>query len=379
MFIDYEIAVIGAGITGASIAAKLCSSGVSVALIDRATAGSTGASGYSGGLVRLYDGDPTLMALAAYSITQMDDALFAATYARALRRTGVIYRGASDQEDKLRRAIERYGSERYPMRMVPNHQLDGRRYPHCLAQDRANLFEPHASVGNVRQAVAELCQVVRQQGLLLEHCKIKAIDCRAADLVFIELGDATLRCRSVVVAAGAWSQHLLPCVGLEVRSIPLARVLTDSDWSMPVIDAVTQSYAIPLTRNIVQTGCGLRDSALRPEHLVQPDERHAQDARQRIAQLSGSDKNVRVLDVLPGFDSYSVDGRPLVGFCDKQSPVYLAAGLSGLGFKLAPGIARIAFEQLRGHLAGKDRSCPDWSALSPQRLMPGRHPASVQP
>ncbi len=42
MFIDYEIAVIGAGITGASIAAKLCSAGVSVALIDKGAAGSLG-------------------------------------------------------------------------------------------------------------------------------------------------------------------------------------------------------------------------------------------------------------------------------------------------------------------------------------------------
>ncbi|EGH49235.1 hypothetical protein PSYPI_45503, partial [Pseudomonas syringae pv. pisi str. 1704B] len=39
MLIDYEIAVIGAGITGASIAAKLCSAGVSVALIDKGAAG----------------------------------------------------------------------------------------------------------------------------------------------------------------------------------------------------------------------------------------------------------------------------------------------------------------------------------------------------
>ncbi len=38
MFLDYEIAVIGAGITGASIAAKLCSAGVSVALIDKGAA-----------------------------------------------------------------------------------------------------------------------------------------------------------------------------------------------------------------------------------------------------------------------------------------------------------------------------------------------------
>ncbi|KPB40817.1 FAD-dependent oxidoreductase [Pseudomonas savastanoi pv. phaseolicola] len=379
MFIDYEIAVIGAGITGASIAAKLCSAGVSVALIDKGAAGSLGASGYSGGLVRLYDSDPLLMELAAWSISLMDDGIFATTYASALRRTGVIYRTAMDQLDNLCRAIEQHGSERYPMRLLAGHELDGGRYPHCPVVERVNLFEPRACVGNVRQAVAALCHVVRQQGLLLEHCEIKAIDCRAADLVHIDMGDATLRCRAVVVAAGAWSQHLVPQAGLEARSIPFARVLTDSDWSMPVIDAVTQSYAIPLTRHIVQTGCGSRDNSLWPEHLAQPDARHAEDACKRIARLCGSATDPRVLDVLPGFDSYSADGRPLLGFCAEYSPVYLAAGMSGLGFKFAPGVAGIAFEQLRSHLAGKDRPSLGWSALSPRRQMPAASLAGIQP
>ncbi|MEE4705301.1 FAD-binding oxidoreductase [Pseudomonas alliivorans] len=369
MFIEHEIAVIGAGIIGASIAAKLCSAGVSVALIDKGAAGSLGASGYSGGLVRLYDSDPLLMELAAYSIGRMEEGVFATTYRQALRRTGVIYRAAPDQLDNLCRAIEHYGSERYPMRLLSRRELDGSRYPRCPEEERVNLFESHACVGNVRQAVAALCGVVRQHGLLLEHREIKAIDCRARDLVHIELGDVTVRCRAVVVAAGAWSQLLVPNLALEARSIPLARVMTDSDWSMPLIDAVTQSYGIPLTRNIVQTGCGLRDSGVWPEHLALPDARHAEDARKRVAQLSDTwAAQVRVLDVLPGFDSYSVDGRPLLGFCDEQSPIYVAAGMSGLGFKFAPGVAHIAFDQLRDRLSGQRTPCPGWSALAPDPL-----------
>lgn len=380
MFIDYETAVIGAGITGASIAAKLCSAGMSVALIDQGAAGSLGASGYSGGLVRLYDSDPLLMQLAAYAISAMDDGVFAGTYGQALRRTGVIYRAAVDQLDDLCSAIELYGSERYPMRLLSNRELDGGQYPRCPDEPRVNLFEPGACVGNVRQAVAALCGVVRQHGLLLEHHEVGAIDCRSRDLVHIELGDVTLRCRAVVIATGAWSQRLVPQLGLQTRSIPLARVMSDSDWSMPVIDAVTQSYGIPLTRNLVQTGCGLRDSGVGPEHLALPDARHADDARQRVAQLSGeSADRFRVLDVLPGFDSYSVDGRPVLGFCDEQSPVYVAAGLSGLGFKFAPGIARIAFDQLRHRLTGQPSPCPGWSALAPDRQQRGARHTGIRP
>ncbi len=195
-------------------------------------------------------------------------------------------------------------------------------------------------------AVSTLCQVVRQQGVVLEHRDIKAIECRTRDRVDIELGDATLRCRAVVVATGAWTRHLLPQARLDVRSIPLARVLTDNDWSMPIIDSVAQSYAIPLTRN-------LRDRAV----VRLCNERPRIGCAARVRQLQRRWPSV-------------------AGFCVEQ---YLAAGMSGLGFKLAPGIARIACDQLLGRLRGGDHPCSDWSALSPQRFMPDINSSSVQP
>jgi glycine/D-amino acid oxidase-like deaminating enzyme len=363
---DYQVAIIGAGIVGASIAARLCSAGVSVVLIDKGSSGAGGASGLSGGLVRLYDPDPLLMALAALSIGAMDQGIFASTYACALRRTGVLYRTGPEQLDNVKDAIEHYASAHYPMRLVANQELNGVHFPRCADGERTHLFEAHACVGNVRLAASLLTDSVRQSGLLLEHCEVKAIDCRSRHEARIELGEATLRCRAVVVAAGAWSRRLLPTVGLHTRSIPLARVLSSSDCGLPIIDSQAQAYAIPLSRQVLQTGCGYRASGMFPEDLGAVDDRNGRDAQQRIAQLTGASHNA-VLDVLPGFDSYSDDGRPLLGFCDDSSPVYLATGMSGVGFKLAPGVAQIAFEQLHRHLLEKGADSA-WSALSPRRV-----------
>jgi glycine/D-amino acid oxidase-like deaminating enzyme len=395
MFIDYPIAVIGAGIIGASIAARLSSLGVPVVLIDRGAAGSLGASSYSGGLVRLYDSDPLLTELAAMSIGLVNQGPFADSYGPALQRTGAIYRAAPDQLQLMVSAIEQYACEGYPMRLLASHEPG-------YAPGRVNLFEPHACVGNVRQAVASLAALVRRQGLMLEHCELKALDCRSRHEVLLDIGQATLRCRAVVIAAGAWSQRWLPQLGLQTRSIPLARVHTPARWTMPVIDAVTQSYCIPLTSNLVQTGCGLRDTATRPQDLPLPDARHAQDACERLERLErleqlGSaagehyDGQVstpaaqhrkpdvcQVLDVLPGFDGYTPDGRPFLGFSSADSPVYLATGLSGLGFKLAPGLAEIAAEQLQHHLNDTEPGS-GWEALSPSRLMSGPQRARAQP
>ena len=378
MFMDYQVAVIGAGIVGASIAARLCSAGISVALIDKDGSATRGASALSGGLVRLYDPDPLLMELAAYSIGVMREGIFAATYARALRRCGVLYRAAPDQQDRISRAIEQYASAQYPMRLVSSDELNGGHFPRCPSAARVNLYEPQASIGNVRLATALLAHSVRQDGLLLEHCEVKAIDCRSRHEARIDLGTTTLRCRAVVVAAGAWSRRLLPKLHLQTRSIPLARVITASDCPMPIIDSETQAYAIPLTRHLLQAGGAFREAGEFPEDLGLPDVGNQQNARERVQQLLGATDSV-VLDVLPGFDSYSLDGRPLVGFFDEQSPVYLATGLCGLGFKLAPGIAQIAFEQLQRHLQGQQADS-GWAAFSPDRAISSAGSlSSVQP
>jgi glycine/D-amino acid oxidase-like deaminating enzyme len=368
MYIDYDVAVIGAGIIGASIAARLCSAGLAVALIDKGAAGASGASGYSGGLLRLYDADPTLMTLTALSLGQLAEGVFAQTYAKALSRTGVIYRAATDQTEAIDAAIRRYARPDYPMRLLSAREWAAMSPDSRVDHQRINLFEPHASIGNVRQACSALASVVRQQGSLLEHCHVEAIDCVSRHEVRLALGQTTLRCRAVVVAMGAWTRRLLPDLPLHSRSIPLARVGTAVRCSVPLIDAVTQSYAIPLTPDIIQSGCGLRDEARYPEQLAAPDQRHEADARSRIQGLLGAAAQPAVLDVLPGFDSYSPDGRPLIGFCNEDSPVFLASGMCGLGFKFAPGVAQIALEQVQQHLAGAWSRSGAWSMFSPQRI-----------
>ncbi|MCI8210851.1 FAD-binding oxidoreductase [Pseudomonas sp. S25] len=377
MFMDYDVAVIGAGIIGASIAARLSSAGMAVALLEKGVVGASGASGFSGGLVRLYDPDPLLMDLAAFSIGQIHDGVFASTYAKALQRSGALYCAAPEQTSELQRAIERHASAEYPMRLISAQELNGMHFAPIPEGERVILFEPHACVGNVRLATHLLADVVRSNGLLLEHCEVQSIDCHSRHEVHVGLGASTLRCRALVVAAGGWSRQWVPELKLETRSIPLARVLTDADCGMPIIDAVSQSYLIPLTRHIAQTGCGFRDIRVSPSELPPTDARNQQDAARRVRQLTGCTHS-RVLDVLPGFDSYSPDGRPLLGVVGEDSPLFLATGMSGLGFKFAPGIACIALEQVQRHLLNTPPH-QDWSALSPLRAMLPVAPVGVQP
>lgn len=386
MHLEFDVGVIGAGIIGATVAAALCEGGLRTALIDRGSCGAAGATSYSGGLVRLYDPDPVRMALAAHSLGCMRASRHGLAFDAALRRTGTVYRAALTESQSLQAAVEQYARPDYPMLLIDDRQLDQINTLSSDAPGYVNLFEPRAGIGDPRQATRSMAALLAGagptacSGLLLEHAEVTAIE-TGPDGAHIHLGTSRLHCRVVVVATGAWAARLLPALALQTRSIPLARItcVEAAAAAVPVIDTVAGTYAIALGGHVIQAGSQLRHAAAFPEQLPMPGDssrapepllaRQGEDAMRRLSQLQGRPVQGTVLDVLPGFDGYTADGRPLVGFLGADSPVFVATGMNGLGFKLAPGIADIALGQIRKRLLGQTLQDPQgWHALlSPLR------------
>lgn len=387
MHLEFDVGVIGAGIVGATVAAALSEGGLRTVLIDRGSCGAAGATGYSGGLVRLYDPDPVRMALAAHSIGCLQGSRHGLAFDAALRRTGAVYRAALAESPSLHAAVEQYARPGYPMLLIDDRQLDQINTLTSDAPGYVNLYEPRAGIGDPRQATRSMAALLAGAGrpargsLLLEHAEVSGIETRA-DGARIQVGASRLHCRVVVVATGAWAAQLLPALALQTRSIPLARMACADAAAagVPVIDTVAGTYAIALGRHIIQSGSQLRHAAAFPEQLPVPgaggpapsalQARQGEDAMRRLAQLQGRPVQGTALDVLPGFDGYTPDGRPLVGFLGKDSPVFVATGMNGLGFKFAPGIADIALGQIRERLFGQALQDPQgWrELLSPARL-----------
>lgn len=384
MHLEFDVCVVGAGVIGATIAAALCEGGLRTALIDRGSCGAAGATSYSGGLVRLYDPDPVRMALAAHSLECMRTSRYGLAFDAALRRTGAVYRAALSESQSLQAAVDQYASPDYPMLLVDDRQLDQINTLTCDTPGYVNLFEPRAGIGDPRQVTRSMAALLASlgptnySGQLLEHAEVTAVEVDS-DGAHIHLGTNRLHCQVVVVAAGAWAARLLPALALETRSIPLARITNAEAPCVPVIDTIAGTYAIALGRNVIQAGSQLRHTVAFPEQLpisrLGSSERETllthqgEDAMRRLSQLQGRPVQGTLLDVLPGFDGYTADSRPLVGFLGADSPVFVATGMNGLGFKLAPGIADISLGQIRKRLFGKGPQEPQaWQGLlSPLR------------
>jgi glycine/D-amino acid oxidase-like deaminating enzyme len=368
MELECDVAVVGGGVLGATIAAALVDRGLRTALVERGGCAAQGASRHSGGIVRLYDPDPVLMALARHSLHCLRARPYGEEFARSLARTGVLYRAPAAQAEAVRAALAA-GSD-------PHHPVHIGRAPDAgpwgePRAGRLDLWEPRGAVGDVRMAVRSMANRVQRQGMLLENFPVRAIASEAPQRALLLLAHGRLRCRIAVVAAGPWTGTLLPRLGVQARTIPLVRLWARAPARMPVIDAVAGSYVVPLSGRLVQVGSGIRHAADQPEDLPVPGEAQRADALQRLAQLSGVDEPGPVLDVLDGCDAYSPDGRPLVGFVDDEQPVYVATGMCGIGFKLAPAIADIASHDIGLRLAGASAGIADpWAALRPTRMQP---------
>ncbi len=163
-----------------------------------------------------------------------------------------------------------------------------------------------------------------------------------------------------------WSPQLT-----EVRTIPLARLYGADLPHIPVIDAPAVACAIPSGRDVVQVGCQPRSQAAHIDKLSPPNQEHKQDVLRRLQEITGGRSEAQVLDVLAGYDSYSRDGLPILGFSPNGGGCYLATGLNGIGFKLAPALADIASGEICRFLQRKRKAQHNiWSELSPEREGP---------
>jgi glycine/D-amino acid oxidase-like deaminating enzyme len=189
----------------------------------------------------------------------------------------------------------------------------------------------------------------------------------------------TVRSEAIVVCAGPWAPPLLAPLGYELPAVPARaqigrfRVPTGADSTLPAIADLgpLQFY--------VKRGEGpfLEVGTLDPDHTVEPIDPDAcpegadpgtlahfhRSLVQRVPDLAGGHWRGSwsgVYDVTP-------DWQPAIGPVPGAEGVYVAAGLSGHGFKLAPAIALA----LSGLVADGDWDRFDLSLFDPGRFARG--------
>ncbi|GAA3595403.1 N-methyl-L-tryptophan oxidase [Kineosporia mesophila] len=350
---DADVIVIGGGAMGSAAAWQLAGRGLDVLLLERFEPGHTqGASHGASRIFRLSYPDPLHIGLARRA-GELWRELEGESGVALLSVTGGVDHGGSPALDRLCAGLEAEG--------VESHWLDAAeaedRWPGMRVDTRA-LYHPDSGRLHADRAVSALQSAAGERGAVVLHRtrvqRIRVIDDGCVE-VETEPDRRPLRARRVVVAAGAWTEHLL--AGL----VPLPRLRVTQEQPahfVPVAgEAGWPSFVhriAPEADGFQKFHSGIYGMATPGEGVkvgfhgvgprVDPDRR---DFRPRPELAAALEEYVRTW--LPGLDastavpiSCTYTTTPDETFVlDRRGPIVVAAGFSGHGFKFVPVIGRI--------------------------------------
>ncbi len=367
-----EVVVIGGGSTGCSIACHVAEQGVKVRLYDQGAVGA-GTTGDSPGIVRAFYHDQTLTNLAGeclHLLRQWDEESGGdCGYNPCGFLTGIPDAAVISS----RKIVEANSNAVQPMSMLSPMDASAVMSDISPSELGSVIYEPLGGYCDARGTARYLASRAQRSGARIrEGVRIERILMERDEVAGVETADGVVRCRIVVNAAGAWAPQLAASCNLplpiRVTLQGLATVLVSDD-----IDASRCGYgerALGFYMRPHGPKSYLLGSVLASDSRpASPSDRNlptSPTALERYvgyarARLSRFDHGRTIGSRFSIFDE-TPDGNPIVGRDPRVEGLWLAAGLSGHGFKFCP-----AFGRGIADLIVKGTTAYDFSLFSPCR------------
>jgi glycine/D-amino acid oxidase-like deaminating enzyme len=348
----FDVAIVGAGVHGASAAFHLASRGVKPVIFERLTPAG-GPTGASSAICRSYYTNQFLARAARDSIAMMRDFRSLTGVDSGFRPTGVLYMHPPEDEASVRESVARLnemgiGTDLFDLpglaQAYPAFSLDG---VGVGALERgAGYADPHAVTEGLFRKALELGATAKLGQTVIELEASEAV-------VVVTSGDGTrTSCGRVLIAAGPWTGPLAAQVGPALPLTVERHVVATFRWAgaQPVAahgDLIGGYYFRPEGEDLYLVGPVHAAPRVDPDDFdkeIREDEVHAlaEAVVRRVPHLAASEFHggwASLYDVSP-------DWQPMIG---QVAPnVFVDAGTSGHGFKLAPALGKHVADLVMG-------------------------------
>lgn len=369
----FDVGIIGGGVHGASAAFHLAGRGVRTVLFERGGPAS-GPTGRSSAVCRAYYTQDFLARVARESIAmfeRFEDVTHGGD--AGFRRTGALFLHAPEDEPDIRAAAERLNALGTKTEVLDLEQLAMRHPSITLDRVGVGAWEPDAGYADPFSTTQSLITRAAQLGADIRlHTPVESLRGRPAGGATITAGGTETDVDRLLIAAGPWTAPLAGQLGI---SLPLT-----VERHIVGTFELAEGEPLPFVLADVPAGYyykpeGRRQFFLGPlyeEPDVDPD-----DFDEEISEaesLTLAEKLVeRVPDLVEsssrgGWASLydvSPDWQPIIG--QIGDGVFVDAGTSGHGFKLAPALGRHVADLVTG--ADADPGLRD---LRPDRFSDGQ-------
>lgn len=348
-----DVVIIGGGVTGASLAFHLARRGVRRVVVLERHFLASGGTGRSVGILRQLYPTPETSRMVLHSLRVFQHFGELVGGEAAYVQCGAIIAVAAGQRAALERtlALQRALGIRAQL-LAPEeiHELDPRIDPFAVG---AAVFEPESGYGDPTGVTQGYAEAARALGVRIEQMsEVVAIRTEGDRVAGVATGAGEeIATRVVVNAAGLWSNRVAAMVGLRLPIVvgrhPVFIVKRAPDFGQPhpvYLDLASGTYLRPETGELTLTG------SLDDDETQHPMDPEALGADVEFAEVARSlEKAARVMPALEGagyqrgyagaFD-ITPDWMPILD----ETPVrgfYVAAGMSGHGFKLSPAVGHL--------------------------------------
>ncbi|RUZ74218.1 FAD-binding oxidoreductase [Mesorhizobium sp. M7A.F.Ca.US.006.01.1.1] len=395
---EVDVVVVGAGIVGASTALELAEAGLRVALSDKGGVGQEQSS-RNLGWIRMTQRDPREIPLMAESLR-----IWANLDRRTGRDTGFNQCGLvfiESSEKKLTRHLQWYKNlEGYQLtsQVLSPSQLTDLIGPHGV-ENAGAFYSPYDCRAEPQKATSAIAEAARKKGaFVLTECAVRGFETTNGKITAAITERGTIKCRSLVVAAGGWTNLFLrrhnidlPQVNVRstlLRTYPVAgapnqnlntdefgwRKRDDGGYSIGGglwrTDLVPNSFRY-LTRFLPFTttrAVNLSFGATFFKEMMTSKNWSMDDKSpfeyERVADptpVSGTDEllvkvakrfpafaNARIKQRWAGYVDFTPDAVPTLSAIDQVSGLHVATGMSAHGFGIGPGAGRLMADLVTG-------------------------------
>jgi sarcosine oxidase subunit beta len=346
-----EVIVIGAGVVGSATAYYLAKAGVDVMLIDRRHPNTGGtASQASAGGVRQQGRVPVEIPLAIYSINLWGSLEAELEADLHYRRQGMTV--VTDDENLIPSLAQRVTDEQslgLGIELVQGsdlHELIAGLSPrilagsYCATDGHADpLSTINAFVGAARRLGARTKWQHPVERLVIDKDRITAV----------KTSGGTIGCRYAILAAGYWSRAIAATVGIDLpfEYFPLQMMVTARrphrlDQVLGWIDHGISLKQVPSGGFVIGGGWPGQATPQTYQTRLMPGSM-AKSAYTTV-NLFPSLAGVPIVRAWLGIEAFCVDEMQIVGPVASAGGLILAAGFSGHGFAIGPGVGSLIAE-----------------------------------
>jgi sarcosine oxidase, subunit beta len=373
-----DVAIIGAGVAGCSIAYQLAKRGKSVAVFDKRGICS-GASGRNGGMTGTGSALHSSAGEAIYALTSENFSMLQDELARELDDDfsllvtgGIDIATTEEQAEFLKQAVARQREND-----VDVEWLDGSQARDLVPALSKNVYgvEWKRNSGHLWpfQLVHALANGARQYSARFHtHTPVERILTSDGQVSGVETDRGTVIAGAVVVATNAWTRDLLtdlpdgaivPSRGQILVTQPVGQILpmpfsTNYDKEYGRQTHSGQILCGGFRRLDIDEGLGVDTEYVHPPAVG--------GIANCLSTIFPKLRDLRVVRAWSGLMGFTADGLPMIGAYGEHDGLYVAAGFNGGGFSFAPAAGKAMAQ-----LIANGRSTLDLEPFDPNRFANG--------